>query len=255
MDSSSGDVVEHDLSPTERRSVPGVGVFAGSRCELLRQLCFPIPPSKFLAHGWRRRALVVHGPPERFSALSSEQLHSLSLPRLLRETPSEQISVWFSSSVGNESFKTADPEAAEACHRSGGSLYFRAPPQASEMLVTALSQQVGLGFGALYPDGAPRSEVETFVSRAGNVTHWHFDFMENFTLQLSGRKTWRLKRSSVEVPLRGCTPQWGSSNAAVSSAAEQQAKLHDQHAQSPFVPVPPPEFWHDAFEVKLLYLP
>ena len=63
-----------------------------------------------------------------------------------------------------------------------------------------------MNFGALYADGAPRSEVETFVSRAGNVTHFHFDFMENFTLQLSGRKRWRLKRSAIGVPLRGCTP-------------------------------------------------
>ena len=172
----------------------------------------------------------VHGPADG-SALSNELLHGLSLPRLLRETPSEEISVWFSSGRGggNESFKTSDAALAEACHRSGGSLYFRAPEKASELLVTALSQQVGLSFGALYPDGAPRSEVETFASKAGNVTHWHFDFMENFTLQLSGRKRWSLKRSSIDVPLRGCTPQWGTSGAAVASAAEQQAKLHAQH--------------------------
>ena len=36
----------------------------------------------------------------------------------------------------------ADPDAALACHRAGGSLYFRAPAEASELLVTALSQQL-----------------------------------------------------------------------------------------------------------------
>ena len=90
---------------------------------------------------------------------------------------------------------------------AGGSLYFRAPVSASELLTTALSQQLGLSFGALYADGAPRSEVETFASRRGHVTDWHFDFMENFTLQLRGAKRWRLKRGAVAHPLRGCTPQ------------------------------------------------
>ena len=41
-----------------------------------------------------------------------------------------------------ESFKTEDAEAALACHRAGGSLYFRAPVSASELLTTALSQQL-----------------------------------------------------------------------------------------------------------------
>ena len=75
------------------------------------------------------------------------------------------------------------PPDALACHRAGASLYFRAPAEASELLVTALTQQLGLSFGALHHDGAPRSEVETFVSRAGHTTHWHFDFMENFTVR------------------------------------------------------------------------
>ena len=48
----------------------------------------------------------------------------------------------------------ADPAAALTCHASGGSLYFRAPVSASELLTTALSQQLGLSFGALYADGA-----------------------------------------------------------------------------------------------------
>ena len=132
---------------------------------------------------------------------------------------------------------------------------------ASELLTTALSQQLGLSFGALYADGAPRSEVETFASRAGHVTHWHFDYMENFTLQLRGTKRWRLKRSSVGVPVRGCTPQWGAASAAVRTAAEQQAKLHAQHASGgTFEAAPPDAFFADADEVvvrpgSVLYVP
>ena len=197
------------------------------------------------------------------AALVRERLYGLSVPRLLGESPSEEVHVWFArrgAGGGNESIKTPDRDAALACHRAGGSLYFRAPAEISDLLVTAASQQTGLSFGALYADGAPRSEVETFITRAGHVTEWHFDFMENFTLQLSGVKRWRLKRSAVEVPMRGCTPQWGSGSHAVRTAAEQQAKLHAQHTSGPFEPAPAASFWEDAEEVTLrpgsmLYVP
>ena len=189
-------VVRRRLRRDLRRTAPAVGVFDGERCELLAQLCHPLTPGTFLKRLWRRRCMVVHGGSRRFHALKREQLHNLSLPKLLAESPSEEISVWFTtSSGGNESVKVTDHGAALGCHRAGGSLYFRAPEELSQFLVSALSQQVGLSFGALYPEGAPRSEVETFVSRQGHVTNWHFDFMENFTLQLSGTKRWRLKRS------------------------------------------------------------
>lgn len=221
-------------SRAARRACPAIGSSEGARCPLLAQLCHPLTPALFLRRHWRQKALAVHGGRGRIVALVRERLHRLSVRRLLRESPSEEVHVWFARGLAggggargaNQSIKTADREAALACHRAGGSLYFRAPEELSELLVTALSQQVGLSFGALYADGAPRSEVETFVSRAGHVTEWHFDFMENFTLQLSGEKRWRLKPSAVRVPVRGCTPQWGHGTHAVRTAAEQQAKVH-----------------------------
>lgn len=130
-----------------------------------------------------------------------ELLYDLMLPKLLKHTPSPEIHAWFASTTGegNESVRVQDAEAALACYNSGGSLYFRAPTEIAELLVTALSQQLGLSFGAFYPEGAPRSEVETFVSRKGHVTHWHFDFMHNFTIQLKGIKRWKLKPSTVRA--------------------------------------------------------
>jgi len=179
------------LTKAQRRACPAVGVFDGPRCALLAQLVHPLSPAAFLRRLWRKRALAVHGGRQRFATLSRERLHGLSLPRLVADSPSEEIHVWFRTAAGaNESLKTPDREVALTCHKAGGSLYFRAPEMASDLLVTALSQQLGLSFGALYPDGAPRSEVESFASRAGHVTEWHFDFMENFTLQLKGTKRW-----------------------------------------------------------------
>lgn len=40
-------------------------------------------------------------------------------------------------------------------------------------------------------------EIETFVARKGNFTDWHTDFQENFTVQLKGKKTWKLKVSGL----------------------------------------------------------
>lgn len=74
-------------------------------------------------------------------------------------------------------------------------------------------------------------------------------------------------RSSVDVPVRGCTPQWSARSdsgvsAAVLDAAEQQAKLHAQHARntSAFDTRPPRSFFEDAELVTLkpgsvLYVP
>ena len=254
------------LRRAERRACPAVGAIdASGQCPLLAQLVHPLSPSSFFQRHWRQRALAVHGGRRRFAALIRDRLHGLALRRLVADSPSEEIHVWFRTAAGaNESMKTADRAAALTCHGAGGSLYFRAPEVASELLVTALSQQLGLSFGALYPDGAPRSEVETFVSRPGHVTDWHFDFMENFTLQLKGTKRWKLKASSVEVPVRGCTPQWGRSSVDVRGAAEQQAKVHTQHARGDgggaFDAAPPASFFDDATQVTLrpgsmLYVP
>ena len=310
-------VVSRTLSSRERRDCPPVGDFdAAGHCALLSQLVYPLSPADFRGRHWRSCALAVHGPAERIEGLGERMLHQLSLRRLLDATPSEEIHVWLranrdpqhatasaangaSRSAANKSFTVAETSAALSCYESGASLYFRAPPEASDLLVTALSQQLGLSFGAVRPgphtkphqtptrgtrvlwaselssgrrpvctsaripehtrgprpqvhnDGAPRCEVETFASRTGHVTDWHFDFMENFTLQLRGKKRWRLLRSTVSHPLRGCTPQWGAADARVADAAETQAKCHAQHASGPFEPAPPNSDFDGADVVEL----
>ena len=162
------------LKREQRRACPDVGTFDGPRCELLAQLVYPLSPAAFLKQHWRKCALAVHGGRQRFAALIRERLHGLSVAKLVADSPSEEIHVWFRTAAGNESMKTPDREAALTCHRAGGSLYFRAPADASELLVTALSQQLGLSFGALYPDGAPRSEVHsTSATQTHTRQHHH----------------------------------------------------------------------------------
>ena len=272
-----GGVVTRQLA-TDDAIAPDVGAFAGDRLPILAQCAHPLPTAKFLKQIWRQRSLAVHGSPERFAALVREQLHGLSIPALLSDA--EEIQVWFKAKEqiagpakrswfgeslrGNASFKTGDGAFAAACHRAGASLYFPAPAAAAELLVTALAQQLGQSFGAIFSDGSQRSTVETFASRAGNVSAWHYDFMENFTLQLSGTKTWWLKPSGIDAPHRSCTAKWVGGQVGrqqqQQQLPEQQAKLLAQHAPEGFDPTPPDAYWADATKVEVapgsvLYVP
>ena len=87
--------------------------------------------------------------------------------------------------------------------------------------MTPFQRDLGLMFAGVFPDGDNRGEIETFVSRSGHVTDWHFDFMENFTYQLSGRKRWKIA-PGPPAPLRGCTPHYKEEVGVV----EMQAKIH-----------------------------
>jgi hypothetical protein len=41
---------------------------------------------------------------------------------------------------------------------------------------------MGMNFGAYFTDFSTMGEIEVFCSRKGNLTDWHIDFQENFTL-------------------------------------------------------------------------
>lgn len=56
----------------------------------------------------------------------------------------------------------------------------------ADVYLRTISCGLGMDFGAFYNDGADRGEIEVFLSRSGHTTDWHFDFMENFTMQLKG---------------------------------------------------------------------
>lgn len=62
-------------------------------------------------------------------------------------------------------------------HSGHPNLCRSAPEEISAKLVQHMSAALGLDWAVL-SSTSPRGEVETFVSRAGHVTDWHFDFME-----------------------------------------------------------------------------
>jgi Cupin superfamily protein len=114
------------------------------------------------------------------------------------------------------SIEVADAESAYYLHQAGHALYCRAPPALERTLVSSLLADTGLGCGQYDPTGTRmtslgRGEVEVFVSsKAGHVTGWHYDFQENFTLQVSGIKQWTIQKGLVSHPIRGCTPHYNA---------------------------------------------
>ncbi len=187
------------------------GVEAG---DLLDLLVFPVPRERFFAEFWEQRALVVRsgGKPRLDNGIMEDYLLGLDCEQLVHASPSEQIHVWLASRDGlpSQSFR-AEADVALQIYRTGAcSLYFRAPQSLIDSLITGLAFALGAHFGGWAADGSLQGEIETFVSRPGNVTQFHLDFQENFTFQLSGSKKWTLRRSGLTAPLRGVTPHFSN---------------------------------------------
>jgi hypothetical protein len=213
---------------------------------LLHNLLFPLSESVFLDNYFRQCAVHVPALGGDDDAANSrmqcimEQLYDLDPEQLFRETSSESIFVWLrtpsSSSTNNSntnindnnnsktlinSIEVSDPDMALALYQAGNATYCRAPEAVEQKLVAALLENTGLGCGQ-YENGHAtatnngqqamgRGEVEVFLSAvAGHVTDWHYDFQENFTMQLSGTKRWTMQKGTVKHPVRGCTPHYAS---------------------------------------------
>ena len=180
--------------------------------DALALMVYPVRRERFLADFWERRALLVrgNGRSRLDDTVMEDYLLGLDAEQLVHASPSDEIHVWLASPSGGpaQSFK-ASPETALQCYRSGAcSLYFRAPQPLIDSMISAMGFALGAQFGAWAADGSLQGEIETFLSRRGNVTQCHYDFQENFTFQLRGSKRWTLRRSGVAAPLRGFTPHF-----------------------------------------------
>ena len=160
--------------------------------------------TEFKTNIWRRKALVTRGFKSRFQNLIRIGMFDLDLRSMLENTASDAIHAWLrplssERSKRLDSVRTENVDDAIKLHRAGASLYFRASEDLERVMLTNLQSLLGLNFSACYSDGTNRSEIETFVSRKGHCTDWHFDFQQNFTLQLKGKKTWRLALGTYEL--------------------------------------------------------
>ena len=202
----------------------------------LDSLLHPMSSTDFLTFCFRKKAVHItcesgsedEHSVKRVSGLRDEMC-CLDPEEILRETSSENIFLWLrekgnrkSGKNGEEfiqSIEIADTDTAIALHKTAGhATYCRAPPKVEQSLVASLLRATGLGCGQYDPSGDSmvcmgRGEVETFISTDGHVTNWHFDFQENFTIQLSGTKRWTIQAGTIQDPVRGCTPHYASKEA------------------------------------------
>ena len=168
-----------------------------------------------------------------------QDLFHLDSLQLFQNTASDQIFVWIQSKTEDKihSIEVDDPLTAHVLYQQGEhSTYCRAPTHVEQYLVSTLIQETGMG-GChdgnnnnnnnntilLSNDSWARGEVELFQSNI-HTTQWHFDFQENFTIQLSGSKKWTLQHSTITHPLRACTPHYALTHSDGPSVCESQLK-------------------------------
>jgi hypothetical protein len=213
-------------------------------------LLHPLSSDQFLERCLRKKAVHItceKGAEDkhadaRVSGLCKEMC-GLDAESILRETSSDNIFLWLRGKAdgqkdGSEnadlirSIEIADVDTAIALHKlAGHATYCRAPSKVEQSLVSSLLRATGLGCGQYDPSGESsismgRGEVETFLSTDGHLTNWHYDFQENFTIQLSGIKRWTLQQGTIQDPVRGCTPHYAAPEAVESQL--KAAHLIDQ---------------------------
>eukprot|EP01060_Flectonema_neradi_P032805 TRINITY_DN5305_c0_g1_i1.p1 TRINITY_DN5305_c0_g1~~TRINITY_DN5305_c0_g1_i1.p1 ORF type:complete len:600 (+),score=143.91 TRINITY_DN5305_c0_g1_i1:60-1802(+) len=171
----------------------------------LGSLLYPLSEQDFREQYYKKKAVAIQGGGKgRVNWLIQKHMFGLDVEALLHSSPSEEINVWMRTSDNQNTSIRTEPENALECHKCGCGLYFRAPQEMEEALLPQVSQDLGMNFSILRDDNSLRGEIETFISSKGHVTDWHFDFMENITIQLKGKKIWKLKGSGVKNPHRSC---------------------------------------------------
>ena len=176
----------------------------------LASILAPLDVDEFMAESFRNKAVAVKVHP-RLRERRLEQIKALmdgfNPIKMLQRTASDGISAWMfvdgAQKTQLRSFVT-DAEAAKICFDAGHSLYFRANADMEGAFLPEVAEQLGFSFAANARDGTRLSEVEVFVAHPGHTTQWHYDFQENFTVQLKGRKKWYLGGKPVPHPHRAC---------------------------------------------------
>jgi hypothetical protein len=167
---------------------------------------FPAPLDAFLQESFRNAAFAVKVHPkhrERRLEELSEAMDNFHPVKMLEASNSEAIHVWMKTPGGELKSIRTDAAQAKACYDAGHALYFRGSEYLESTYLPPFAEQLGFGFAARFRDGNRRSEIETFVARPGHLTTWHYDFQENFTVQLKGAKKWSFYKGKSH-PYRAC---------------------------------------------------
>ena len=180
-----------------------------------QHMIHPLTSEDMLSRIFRRTALCVRNQPSHVTDIIQQHMFDLEVKELFENTSSDHIFVWLTQPNDGKivSVELNAEQALPLAHHHA--TYCRAPPTVEQPMVARLLQGTGMGCGGYDPSGSShttlgRGEVEVFIGTNQHKTGWHYDFQENFTLQLSGSKKWTLQSSTIQYPLLGCTPHYAS---------------------------------------------
>ncbi len=167
----------------------------------LRCLFPDVPVAEFVASYYPNRPLVRHGPLARFGALAEDPL--FLDPRALIERSPTAESLVYVTLPGDRRCQSIVPKTTalqlfdEGMSVDSGSLHLSVP---------LLGEWVSSMRGDL---GLPRPQLlcDAILSPAGHGVPKHFDGVETLTVQLAGRKAWKIAPNrEVELPDTSCFP-------------------------------------------------
>lgn len=172
----------------------------------LRSLVHPTSLWTFFTEVFAQQHLAF-AHPEASLAHLVEDLGGLDLRTLLDGRRRPEINL--SCDDSEAWFSTADTEEALAAYDDGYTAYFHVGQLRPRLLpwIDALAEGMGVHFEEV--------DISLFASPPGSATPLHYDAADNFTLQLSGTKQWRVgPNHNVEHPRRNWTagrplsPHW-----------------------------------------------
>lgn len=160
----------------------------------LRALLRPLEPDRFFDRYWQQQHYVAHAGKALVGRLADE-LEGFDFHRLL-DRHTGLVQAWFGAADGAYRSATISTAAAHAAYESGVTLYLH------RMCIPAVSewqQRLARELG----HSPAMVTCSIFAAKRGAGTRCHFDNLENFTVQLQGRKTWQLAPNShVTFPLQ-----------------------------------------------------
>lgn len=153
---------------------------------ILEQWLHPLAVDDFLDRYWTRDA-YWGAPNEERLRFTQDLLPDLELSALL-EYAIDPIKVWYVDGDRPVYSLTLGRKEAYHAYRAGLTLYFHLDASVSARLVMQVSREL-----ARPP---MMFKVSVFANRTGGQTMPHVDGNENFTVQLKGKKRWRISCGS-----------------------------------------------------------
>ncbi|WP_280441445.1 JmjC domain-containing protein [Nocardia brasiliensis] len=140
-----------------------------------------------------RRTLLTPPRPELAERLS--QALDIRTAQDLLDKRVRQVSAWFPRLDGAISSAIIQPDTAKRFYDAGTTLFYQ---EVAEF--DPFAREAAAAFGV----SAKSAKCQLFCNRPGAVTAVHFDPIDVVTVQLSGRKTWRVAPNSfAPAPLEG----------------------------------------------------